>query len=462
MISLRHLEGKTIGVLGLGKTGTAVAKALRAAEIDLVVWDDNMAARAEFSIDRERPIVIEPPQQWDWRAMDLLVLSPGLPLTHPEPHVGVRLARAAGVPIVGDIELLYQAQPEATYIAITGTNGKSTTTSLIGHILAQAGRRVQVGGNLGNAALNLEALDKDGIYVLELSSYQLDLLESTKFDVAVLLNISPDHLDRHGDMHGYIAAKQHIFDRQTPQDVAVVGVDDGICEAICRSMIAAPQRRVIPIGASQHIDGGVWVKDGVLHAGDDAMNMAECKTLRGTHNHQNAAAAYAACAAVGLSHAQIVAGMKTYPGLAHRMQQVGVVEGVVYVNDSKATNADAAAKSLGSYEQIYWIAGGVPKAGGIASLAAFFPRIKKAFLIGQAAEQFAATLQGHVPYEQCSTLDNAVLAATTQARKDALPQAVVLLAPACASFDQFKSFEHRGDAFAQAVSALSGKQAHAV
>lgn len=455
MIPLTSYRDREVGILGLGKTGIATAQALHASGARVYLWDDNPASAERLPVGLASQMV--PFAQWPWETLKAVVVSPGIPFTHPAPHPAITLARAHQVGLTSDIELLYEACPEARYVTITGTNGKSTTTSLIGHILQQSGMTVQVGGNLGTPALAMQPLGKGGIYVLELSSYQLDLLQRTRFQVAVFLNISPDHLDRHGDMEGYVNAKRHIFARQQAEDVAIIGVDDAWSEAVAREMIAAAQQRVIPIMTTQQSDKGVWVKQGVLHApfhSQTTLDLHMIETLQGQHNHQNAAAAYAACASVGCGHEQIAQAMQSYPGLAHRMQLVALQHHVRYVNDSKATNADAAEKSLGTYEPILWIAGGVPKAGGIDSLAPYFPRIRKAYLIGEAADAFAQTLQVHVPYVMCESLQQA----TQLAHEDALamqPEPVtVLLAPACASFDQFNSFEHRGDVFCETVQAL--------
>lgn len=453
MIPLPYLANKTVAVLGLGKTGEATVDALLDSGARVVVWDDNMATRATFSAAHPNHIVVEPPAQWMWDTIDLVVASPGLPYTHPAPHEGIRLAQEHGVAIVGDIELLYRSCPDATYIAITGTNGKSTTTSLIAHILSLAGKQVQVGGNLGTPALSFTPLEADGIYVLELSSYQLDLVRTTHFDVSVLMNLSPDHLDRHGDKAGYIAAKCHIFDRQERNDVAIIGVDDAASEALCREMIAAGQQRVVPIMTTQTTTKGIWVKEAVLHnplASPEAVcDLASIVSLQGEHNHQNAAAAYAACWSIGLPHEVIVQGLTTFPGLDHRMQFIAEHQGVRYINDSKATNADAAEKSLKTFDRIHWIIGGVAKSGGIEPLAKYFPKIVHAYLIGDAQDVFAKTLEGQVPYSRSGTLEQAF----SQAAANAKAGEVVLLAPACASFDQFKSFEFRGRAFADLVRA---------
>lgn len=450
-MKLTYAAGKKYGMFGLGKTGNATARAMIDGGGEVYAWDDkdeNAAAmKAELAAAH-----VEPPEAWPWEKLEALVLSPGVPLTHPVPHLVVELAEQNQKPVIGDIELLYRAQPRANYIAITGTNGKSTTTSLTGHILKQTGKSVDVGGNLGRAVLNFDVSDS---YVLELSSYQLDLLQTTRFQIAVLLNFSPDHLDRHGDMNGYIEAKRHIFDRQTKDDIAILGVDEPYSEAMCREMITAGKQRVIPISTTQILEKGVFVKDGVLHnrIGDSEVtaDIRNIKSLQGEHNWQNAAAAYAACFVHGLSHDEIIKAMATFPGLAHRMQWLGEINGVQYVNDSKATNADATEKALKTYDKMHWIIGGVAKEGGIEPLQQYFHKIRHAYLIGEAAEVFAKTL-GDVPHTMCGTLEKAFATAHMNAKKGE----AVVLSPACASFDQFRNFEHRGEVFMSLVDTLKG------
>ncbi|MBU4567497.1 MAG: UDP-N-acetylmuramoyl-L-alanine--D-glutamate ligase, partial [Alphaproteobacteria bacterium] len=394
-----------------------------------------------------------------------LVLSPGIPYKFPQPHRLVRMAEMTGVPVIGDMELFaraVQAMPERSrpkVIGITGTNGKSTTTALIGHILKEAGRDVRVGGNIGTGVLDLAPLHSNAVYVLELSSYQLDLVKSLHCNVAVMLNLSPDHLDRHGGMDGYQAAKMRIFQNQTPQDVAVIGFDDIYTQSMAIGLGGSGVQKVTQISSTYTLGKGVSAVEGRLY--DNMSGKAEfigkledCPALQGRHNFQNAAAAYAACRAIGLDPATIMAGLKTFPGLAHRMENVGALEGVRFVNDAKATNAQAAEQALRSFRNIYWIAGGVAKAEGIAPLAACFPNVTKAYLIGQAEETFAAALQGKVPAQVCGTLERAVDAAFRDARASGDPSPVILLSPACASFDQFKDYEHRGDVFRDLVSAM--------
>jgi UDP-N-acetylmuramoylalanine--D-glutamate ligase len=450
-MKLTYAAGKKYGMFGLGKTGNATARAIIEGGGEVYAWDDKEENAANMKLELAAAHV-SPPEAWPWAELQSLILSPGVPLTHPVPHLVVELAEQHQKPVIGDIELLYRAQPSAKYIAITGTNGKSTTTSLTGHILKASGRSVDVGGNLGRAVLNFDVSDN---YVLELSSYQLDLLESTKFQIALLLNFSADHLDRHGDMTGYIEAKRHIFDRQTKEDIAIIGIDDAYSEVMCRELIAAGKQRVIPISSMQPVEKGVFVLDGVLHnrLGDAEItaDIRNIKSLQGEHNWQNAAAAYTACFVHGITHEQIMAAMQTFPGLAHRMQWLGEVNGVLYVNDSKATNADATEKALKTYDKMHWIIGGVAKEGGIEPLQPYFHKIRHAYLIGEAAEAFAKTLCD-VPHTISGTLEKAFAAAQMNATKGE----AVVLSPACASFDQFKNFEHRGEVFMSLVDAIKG------
>jgi UDP-N-acetylmuramoylalanine--D-glutamate ligase len=456
MIELGYMAGKKVAVLGLARSGRAAARALLASRTEVLAWDDAAPTRATAAAEG---IPIVDLATIDWHGPVSLILSPGIPHSFPKPHPIVAQARAAGCEVIGDIELLVRARRDCRYVGITGTNGKSTTTALIGHILGRAARAVQVGGNIGTPVLTFEALGADGVYVLEMSSYQLELTPSAAFDIAVLLNISPDHLDRHGGMDGYVAAKRRIFQHQTPRDVAVVGVDDDVTRRIAADLSADGDPQVCRISGERKAEGGVYVADGMLI--DDredqrtpVMDLTRVATLPGRHNHQNAAAAYAATRALGLEPAAIAAGIASFPGLAHRQERVAEIDGIVFVNDSKATNADAAARALGCYRAIYWIAGGVAKEGGIAALAGCFARIRHAYLIGEAAAAFAQTLGDRVPHTIVGDLASAVTAAFADARAARQHGAVVLLSPACASFDQYPNFEVRGDHFRRLVDAL--------
>ena len=446
MINLNIFEGKRIAVMGLGLSGLVVGEALCAGGADVLAWDDDPMRRDAASA---RGVPVVELDGADWSEIEALVLSPGIPHTFPEPNPVAQRAKDAGVDIVGDIELLVRARPEARYIGITGTNGKSTTTALIGHILTVAGRDCAIGGNLGRPALELDSLDADGVYILEMSSYQLELTPSVRFDIAVLLNISPDHLDRHGGMAGYIAAKQLIFEQQDPDGIAIVGVDDDDAKGLFDRLICARYSGVMPVSAESAVSSGVYADGPILIDACDGeprrvRSLDGIETLSGAHNAQNAAAAYAAARAVGVASDVIAAALESYPGLPHRQQLVAVIDGVRYVNDSKATNPEAAAKALSSYNDIYWIAGGRAKEGGLEVLHPYLPRVRRAFLIGEAAERLAGHFVGHVDTEICGDLETAVAAAAVAADGK---KAVVLLSPACASFDQFASFERRGEAF---------------
>ncbi|SMF71012.1 UDP-N-acetylmuramoylalanine--D-glutamate ligase [Tistlia consotensis] len=458
MIELSFFEGFVVAVLGLGKSGLAAAEALQRSGAEVWAWDDNEDTRARA---RAAGINLVDLYRASWDEPVTLVISPGIPHEHPAPHPVAALAREHKVEIIGEIELLGRADPDARYVGVTGTNGKSTTTALIGHILQLSGRQVDVGGNLGTPATALERVGMDGIHVLEMSSYALEITFSITFDVAVLLNITPDHLERHGGMAGYVAAKRNIFRRQSRPRTAVIGVDDETCRAIHRELLEAGHQVVRPISAERAVAGGVYVLDGALYDDSEgqavpALDLREVATLPGRHNWQNAAAAYAACRAIGLDGATAAACIRSFAGLPHRQELVETIEGIAYVNDSKATNADAAAKALACYDAIYWIVGGRAKETGLSGLEPWFGHVVEAFLIGESEPAFAAFLEGKLPYRRCGDLATALAAATEAARRDGRPGAVVLLSPACASFDQFASFEQRGDLFREAVAAIPG------
>jgi UDP-N-acetylmuramoylalanine--D-glutamate ligase len=456
MIDLAVLKGSSFAVLGLARSGLATVHALAAAGIDCVAWDDNASSREAAAGAGARVADLT---TLDWSRISALVISPGIPSTFPVPHPAAAAARAAGRPIVCDIELLARAEREATFVAITGTNGKSTTTALTGHILKEAGARCQVGGNIGRGALDLDPLGADGLYVLELSSYQLELLQTFRANVAVWLNITPDHIDRHGDLAGYVAAKRNIFARQKTGDCAVIGMEDEPSRAVARDMAARRGVACVPVAHDRPVAGGVSYRAGMLVDADGyTVDFSEVSTLPGDHNAQNAACAWAACRWLGVPRETIAAGLRSYPGLPHRQERVASAGHVVYVNDSKATNADAAARALSSYRDIYWILGGQAKEGGVASLESYFDRVRHAFLIGEATELFAGQLEGKLPYTRCGDLRTALDAAHARAQREAVGPAVVLLSPACASWDQWKSYEHRGDAFRAMARSLPGAE----
>ncbi|MEP9379579.1 UDP-N-acetylmuramoyl-L-alanine--D-glutamate ligase [Aquabacter sp. CN5-332] len=460
MIPVSTFKGLTVAVFGLGGSGLVTAQALMAGGAEVVAFDDGEKSRAKAL---EAGIPVGDLNGLDWSAIAALILSPGVPLTHPEPHWSVKLAQAAGVEIIGDIELFCRERRaharHSPFIAITGTNGKSTTTALISHLLQRGGRDVQMGGNIGTAILSLAPPAGRRVHVVECSSYQIDLSPTLDPSVGVHLNLTPDHLDRHGSIEGYAAVKEQLIAGVERGGTAVVGVDDDFSAAMAERAEGAGTH-VVRISVMRPLEDGIW-RDGeelVLSEGGVEkfrFSLSGIPSLRGVHNAQNAAAAFAAARALGLAPEVILVAMRSFPGLAHRMEQVGHKGGVLFVNDSKATNADAAERALLSFDDIFWIAGGKPKAGGIAPLAPLFPKLRKAYLIGEAAEDFARTL-GPVPHEITGTLDGAVAAAARDAEAAGLPQAVVLLSPACASFDQFPNFEVRGDAFRALVKALPG------
>jgi UDP-N-acetylmuramoylalanine--D-glutamate ligase len=449
MIAARCFDGRKVALFGLGGSGLSTARALAAGGAEVAAWDDNAGARERATAAGVNVVDLAAA---DWRGFASFVLAPGVPLTHPKPHWTVLLAKAAGVEIIGDVELFCRERaaiaPHSRFIAITGANGKSTTTALIAHILREAGRDAQMGGNIGVPVLELAPPSDEAIHVVECSSFQIDLAPSLNPSVGALLNITPDHLDRHGTFENYAAIKERLV---VKADVALIGVDDEACRAIARRLRAgeaASGRPQVTTISARGAQADIVVDDHRIVAnGARALDLCNAPALRGAHNGQNAAFAFAAARAVGLSVEEIARGMASFAGLAHRMEQVGRLGRVLFVNDSKATNADAAEKALLSFKDIFWIAGGKAKEGGVEPLRALFPRIAKAYLIGAAAEEFARTLEANVAFERCGTLDVAVAAAARDALASDAAEPVVLLSPACASYDQFANFEQRGDRF---------------
>jgi UDP-N-acetylmuramoylalanine--D-glutamate ligase len=460
MIPVTIFAGCDVAVVGLGLSGLATARALESGGATVVVWDDKEAARAEAAA---AGLTVADLTAADFKRFAALVLAPGIPLTHPEPHWSVVKARAAGVEVVGDVELFFRAKSKAgtkaRVVVITGTNGKSTTTALTAHLLSAAGRRVGLGGNIGTAVLDLEPFADDLTYVLELSSFQIDLTPSLKPDAAALLNITTDHLDRHGTLADYAAIKAQVFAQLGEDATAVIGVDDIPCRAIAETLHGPFAVKRVAVG--QPVQNGVWAEDAVLVEMEGGQEVARAElagiaSLRGAHNWENAAAAYALARAENLEAAEIQQGLKSFSGLAHRMEQVARAASVLFVNDSKATNADAAGKALASFDDIFWIVGGKAKAGGLDGLEPFFPKIARAYLIGEAADDFAAQLGAAVDHVVCGTLERAVALAAADAALSEAQEPVVLLSPACASYDQFANFAKRGDAFRDIVMGLDG------
>jgi UDP-N-acetylmuramoylalanine--D-glutamate ligase len=461
MIPVTSFAGKTVAVFGLGGSGLAVCAALKAGGAEVIACDDNLdrmvqAAQANYITADLRNV--------SWTNFAALILTPGVPLTHPKPHWTVDLARAANVEVIGDVELFCRERrrhaPDAPFVGTTGTNGKSTTTALIAHLMREAGYDTQMGGNIGTAILSLEPPQRGRVHVIELSSYQIDLTPSLDASVGILLNITEDHIDRHGTLANYAAVKERLVANVQPDGLAIIGVDDDLSSAIA-DRVSQSGKAVARVSVKRPVADGFCSEGTTIirksgGASTAVADIAGIGSLRGEHNIQNAACAAAAVLALGVPPETLQKGLRSFPGLAHRMEQIGRRNGVLYVNDSKGTNADAAARALSSFRDIYWIAGGKPKSGGITSLAEYFPRVRKAYLIGEAAQEFAATLEGKVPYEISSTLDVAIPAAARDAEQDAIADAVVLLSPACASFDQYRNFELRGDAFRALVLAMPG------
>ncbi|MBK5911705.1 UDP-N-acetylmuramoyl-L-alanine--D-glutamate ligase [Rhodothalassium salexigens] len=459
MIPVPAYHGRRIAVFGLARTGLASCRALEASGATVLAWDDNADRRAPVT-DLACDLYAA-----DFAAIDALLLAPGVPLTHPAPHPLVARAAAAGCPILGDVELFETARPHLPahrLVAITGTNGKSTSTALMAHVAAAAGRPSVAAGNIGVPVLSLNPLDAGGVYVLETSSFQIDLTHSLRADVAILLNITPDHLDRHGSMAGYVRAKERLFEMQAPDATAVIGVDD----APGRRLAARCRQRVVPVSVTGAVEGGVYVSatgtliDAIDGAARPVADLAGLAALAGRHNWQNAAAVYAAGRALGLAADAIARGLEGFTGLAHRMEPVATRGDVLFVNDSKATNPDAATRALAAFERVHWIAGGRAKdphfqplrdGAGRDALA----HVTHAYLIGEAAGDLAQALGTQVEHSRHAGMAQAVAAAAARAR----PGEVVLLSPACASFDAYADFEARGEAFRAAVAGLDAADA---
>lgn len=469
MTPVTTFDGRCVALFGLGGSGLATALALQAGGARVSAWDD-APARREAAQAAGIPVVDL--EAADWASFAALVLSPGVPLTHPEPHWSVARARAAGIEIIGDVELFCRERralvPDAPFLAVTGTNGKSTTTALLAHILREAGFEVGMGGNIGTAILSLPPPSEKRVHVVEISSFQIDLTPSLDPTIGCLINISPDHLDRHGTLEAYAAIKERLV---AGARTALVGVDDPLANAIGKRLSERPDADVYPVCAQGERPWGFYADGPLIRArnagesADEALVLADLtgvETLRGRHNAQNAAFACAAAWLAGAPPDAIAKAVRSFPGLAHRMEIAGRRGRVLFVNDSKATNAQSTEVALSAYERVHLILGGKPKAGGIAALAPLFTRVAKAYLIGAATEEFAATLQAAgVAHERCGTLDVAVARAAEDAAEDSAAasaasgrDAVVLFSPACASFDQFANFEERGERFKALVAGL--------
>ena len=463
MIAAHAFANLDVAVFGLARSGMASVRALKAGGARVFAWDDADAPR---KLAAEAGATIAPWSEWPWDRLNSLVLSPGVPLTHPAPHPVVAKAKAAVVEVIGDMEIFAReigadmlVPGRAPVIAVTGTNGKSTTTALIAHIMSACGFDVQVGGNIGKAVLDLDPPTAKTVYVLELSSYQIDLTPGLVPDVSVLTNITSDHIDRHGSLEHYAAVKARLFAQTSKAGQIVIGVDDALAAAIYTHHASNGGPAAVPVSVGKVLGRGVFVVDGGLYDAQGqratkVMELSDAPRLPGAHNHQNAALAYAATIGFARDSRTVAGAIASFPGLPHRIEDIARIGKVRFVNDSKATNAESAARALVCFADIFWIAGGKAKEGGIESLASLFPRIRKSYLIGEAADAFAHTLDGRVAFEVSRTLDRAVQAAAHDAQIVDASTPVVLLSPACASFDQFRDFEHRGETFRKLVNAL--------
>lgn len=465
MIPVKQVDGQRIAVLGLGRSGLATARALRAGGAEPVCWDDNPGPRA--AAEAEGFTCADLTRAGAFEGIAALIVSPGIPHLYPTPNPVVAAALEEGVPVDNDIGLFFRSFATSDWddfdtlprvVAVTGSNGKSTTAALIHHVLDSAGRPAQLAGNIGRGVLDIDPAIDGEVVVLELSSYQTDLARALTPDVAVFTNLSPDHLDRHGGIGGYFAAKRRLFAEGGP-DRAVIGVDEAEGLYLANQMGEGPgDDRVIRISVTRKLGGAGWhvfARKGFLseyRKGRQvgSIDLRPIAGLPGAHNHQNACAAYAVARTLGLAPRVIEQAFATYPGLPHRSQILGQINGVTYVNDSKATNVDSAAKALSAFTRIRWICGGLEKEGGLDALKPEMGNVIKAYVIGREAAKFALQLEGET--EICTDMATAVARAAAEAE----PGDTVLLAPAAASFDQYDSFERRGEDFAARVAALQG------
>ncbi|WP_375627068.1 MULTISPECIES: UDP-N-acetylmuramoyl-L-alanine--D-glutamate ligase [unclassified Bartonella] len=463
MISVACYKGQKVALFGLGKSGLATAQALMRGGAEVVAWDDSPSS---VQMAFRHNIPTRDLRYEDWSEFVALIVAPGVPLNCPQPHWVVEKARKKNIEIIGDIELFVRARQhflqhygfcdqDVPFIAITGTNGKSTTTALLAHLLEKMGYDVQVGGNIGKAILTLKPFVKKRIYVIECSSFQIDLTPSLQPTIGLLLNLTPDHIDRHGSFACYVQTKRHLI-AQASQ--AFISVDDAACRVLYQQLLHEG-KKIWAISKDHFVENGFYADGTKLFSvcqGQRHMlaDLASMTALRGCHNAQNALMALATLQALKITDPHIENCLASYKGLDHRMQQVRKMGAVLFINDSKATNADATAPALSTFNDIFWIVGGEAKQGGIESLREFFPKIRKAYLIGSAAEEFARTIGSAFPFSMSLTLKNAVHEAAVDAMGCKEKEVTVLLSPACASYDQFKNYEMRGEAFVSFVMQL--------
>ncbi|OJV14079.1 MAG: UDP-N-acetylmuramoylalanine--D-glutamate ligase [Alphaproteobacteria bacterium 33-17] len=447
MINLDFYKGKSFFVYGLGRTGISAVNALLKSNINVKSWDEKASS---INLPDHIRNTLESPETTNWKNTDYLVLSPGVPLTFPEPHYIVNFAKSAGTTIYSDIEMLFHSQKKNKFIGITGTNGKSTTTSLTHYILSHSKLDTQIGGNIGIPVMDLNPFQRSGNFVLEMSSFQLDLLHDVKFNTAAILNVTKDHLDRHGNMDHYINAKTKIFDHQTMMDNAIFAIDNPITLNLYQNLPLKSYK--VPVSSlNKNMEFGVYVGEDHIqfnvhnHKGD--IQFSQPKNLPGKHNRENIAVAFAIGMLYNLSPENILQAINSFSPLPHRLEYLGQMLNMSFYNDSKSTNAEASIAALSSFSNIYWILGGQPKEGGLEALRPYLSNVHKAYLIGSSQDEFANFLKSEgVSYSKCGTLENAFTDAALDAKSD-LKHANIVLSPACASFDQFKSFEHRGEEF---------------
>lgn len=467
MLELNKYNSQKVGILGLGKTGQASAIALLMNQALIVVWDDDQSKRTEWLINISKRFdqltainsLIDPynyPSKW--QLITSLILSPGIDLTS---HFLYKFVNTYKIRVISDIEVLYEHYPFVNYIGITGTNGKSTTTCLINHLLTNSHKLTAMGGNIGVPVLELTALDRDNYYIIELSSYQLTLLKQVKINIAILLNISPDHLEYHQTLANYIEAKKKIFNHQTPLEIAIINIDNEFTKMIFDQLALSDHSpNLIPISTKIILAYGVSIINKILYLNIKeqlVIDLNNLTTLMGDHNDQNIAASIAAAISCGINIKEITQSLASFQPLAHRQQLVAIINNINYINDSKATNADSTGFALKTYDNIYWILGGLPKTDGIDSLTIFFNKIKHAFIIGKATDQFAELFDKYqVAYTKCYDLESAVKLANKLAKLDLTFNNIsILFSPACASFDQYSNFMIRGEHFCSLVRELN-------
>ena len=454
MITLKKFRNKKILIIGLARSGIAAIKSLHAAGSRILIWDDNEKIRDDIALQFNRDgieLQIAEIDEEVIKSLDIIMMSPGIPLYYPKVSNTYSLAIQHNIPLYCDIEFLYQQQSKASFIGVTGTNGKSTTTALINHILKSSKIVSDIGGNIGIPALELKAFDKkDQFYVLELSSYQLDLIDKAHFDIAVCLSITPDHIDRHGSLERYIEAKEKIFSRQKKGDISIISLDNSIGDILI-NQIKKQESTIIPISTEQKVENGISVINGILYdnlKSHKSYDVKDIPSLLGEHNGENIAAAFATATCCGIVPEDIISYIKTYKALPHRMDFFHQSGDLKFINDSKATNSDSSYWAIKSLDEIYWIVGGICKDIGIQVISPFFDKIEHAYLIGESADRFAQTLDKYgSSFTIAGSLENAISLIKSHNPK----KGIVLLSPACSSFDQWKNFEERGDAFIRLV-----------